>query len=303
MGSITTVAYLVITGLLLASITILSKMAASEGLSPVTLLMWPVIGAALVHLLITALRKRLPPLNARTLEYFIVTALVSVVLPNLIFFTAVSHVGAGFISLTITLPPLLTYAGSVTLGMEKFSTYRLIGVVTALTGAIWLTISKLSAPDGSVYWVLFTLAGPLILAFGNLYRTFRWPEGIRPESLVPGMLVTAAAGVILIVLFTRQTVNLSLLNSSSLPIIIFQTVLFTLFYFFFFLLQKNGGPTYFSLLGSVSALFGVPMAVIFLGESPPKGLVVGAVLIVAGIGTLTYKIPGTVKATHTETIT
>jgi len=35
--------------------------------------------------------------------------------------------------------------------------------------------------------------GPVLLAAGNLYRTFRWPLGAKVDVLANGMVATAAA--------------------------------------------------------------------------------------------------------------
>ncbi len=43
------------------------------------------------------------------MKYFFIAALVSVAAPNSVLFAAVPHLGAGFASLTVAFPPLLTY--------------------------------------------------------------------------------------------------------------------------------------------------------------------------------------------------
>jgi drug/metabolite transporter (DMT)-like permease len=55
-----------------------------------------------------------------------------------------------------------------------------------------------------------------------------------------------------------------------------------------FLLQKTGGPVLLSLLGSVGAVVGVPVAIFLQGESPPEGLLLGASLIALGVVLVTY---------------
>jgi len=238
-------------------------------------------------MVVAALRRDLPPVNARSPEYYAVSALVGVAGSSLIFFSAVPHVGAGFVALIISLPPLLTYIGALALKMERFHAIRATGVAAALAGAGILAARKLSAPDADVFWVLLALGGPVLLAIGNLYRTLRWPKDVSADALAPGMLVAAA--VMLLGAGFLPGLSLAVPADQSLPFILIavQSVVFAGMFLLLFLLQKTGGPVLLSLLGSVGALIGVPVAILLQGEAPPEGLFLGAALIVAGIALLT----------------
>ena len=62
-----------------------------------------------------------PPLNRRTAECFLVSALLSVAVPQLPFFSSLPHGGASFVALAIALPPLFTCLAVLMLGTEKFA--------------------------------------------------------------------------------------------------------------------------------------------------------------------------------------
>lgn len=282
-------ACLLVAGALLGVSTNLAKLAADAGLAPLPFLAWSVTGSALVLVVIGAARGRLPSIGARTVEYFVASALLSVVVPNLLFFSAVPHVGAGFVALSIAFPPLFTYLGALALRQEHFDWVRASGVALALAGAAAIAIPKLSAPDAATLWIGATLLGPVFLAAGNLYRTLRWPPGARPDALAPGML--AASALLLLGLGLLPRFTLAVPHDRGLPLLLIlaQVVTFSLQYLVFFLLQQRGGPVYLSLLGSVGAVVGVPVAVLLLGEAAPQGLALGAGLIAAGIALVTYK--------------
>lgn len=292
-------ASLLATGVFLGVSTNLAKLAAGVGLDPLAFLAWSLVGSTAVLAGVGAARHRLPPLNARTTEYFVVSGLVSVAAPNLLFFAAVPRVGAGFVALSIAFPPLFTYLGALLLGMEEFQTRRAAGVAFALGGAGLLATLKLSEPDADAVWVAATLAAPVILAVGNIYRTIRWPEGAAPDELAPGML--AASGLMLLVVgaitgvllggVSRFSLVVPTENAAPVLLILAQTATFSFMYLLFFVLQKHGGPVYLSLLGSVGAVVGVPIAVLLLGETPPQGLAVGGILIALGVGLLTFGDP------------
>lgn len=274
-------------GSLLGLSTNLAKLAGEAQLPPLAFLCWSIIGAALVLMIVSARRRALPPINARALEYYAVSALVGVAGSNLIFFSAIPHVGASFVALIISLPPLLTYVGALVLRMERFQMIRAAGVAVALAGACVLAARKLSAPDADGFWILLAIVGPVLLAIGNLYRTLRWPKGASADALAPGMLVAAA--IMLLGAGFLPGFSLAVPINQGLPLVLIavQSVVFAGMFLLLFMLQKTGGPVLLSLLGSVGALVGVPVAIIFQGEAPPEGLALGAALIAAGVALLT----------------
>lgn len=265
----------------------LAKTASGAGLSSLAYLSWSVMGAALVLLVLSAIRRQLPPLRRQTIEYYAVSALVSVAGSNLVLFAAIPHVGAGFVSLTIALPPLLTYAGALALRMEHFNVMRAAGVAAALVGASILAIRKLSAPDADVLWILLALLGPVLLAVGNLYRTLRWPQGASADVLAPGMLVAAAIMLFGAGAFPGFSLSVPLDRALPLILIAVQSLIFAGQFLLLFVLQRAGGPVLLSLLGSVGAVVGVPIAIFLLGEAPPEGLFISAGLIATGIALVT----------------
>ncbi len=294
---------LLITGTCLGVSANLAKLAAEAGLSPLSYLTWSAIGATVILTSVAVVRHRLPQLTARTAEYFLVSGLVTFAAPNFLFFAAVPRVGAGFVALAIAFPPLFTYLGALALRIEHFKARRAAGVVLALGGAALLALLKLSQPDADLFWVAATLCGSIILAVGNIYRTVRWPKGAAPDALAPGML--AAAGLMLLAFGvvagtfsgTPSGFSLAVPTTGAAPalLILAQVVTFSVQFLLFFVLQKRGGPVYLSLLGSVGAIVGVPIAVLLLGEAIPQGLAIGGVLIALGIGLLTLGDPKVTK--------
>lgn len=274
-------------GAVLGLSTNLAKQAVAVGLTPLAFLGWSIAGAALILLILAYWRRSLPPVNKQTVPYYIVSAFVGVAGSNLIFFSAIPHVGASFVALTITLPPLLTYIGALVLRMERFRILRAAGVVAALAGAGVLAARKLTMPDADIFWVLLTLVGPIMLAIGNIYRTLRWPSGVSGEALAPGMLVAAAVMLFAASLLPGFSLAVPLGNSEALLLIAIQALAFSAQFLLLFLLQKTGGPVLLSLLGSVGAVVSVPVAIFLQGEAPPEGLFVGACLIAIGVALVT----------------
>ncbi|MGO1247422.1 MAG: DMT family transporter [Oceanisphaera sp.] len=280
-------ACLVLGGALLGLSTNLAKLAGELQLSPLAFLSWSIGGAAIILLMLSGIRGKWPPITRRTVEYYAVSALVGVAGSNLIFFSAVPHVGAGFVALIISLPPLLTYGGALLLGIENFNPARALGIVAALIGAGVLAANKLAAPNANILWILLALLGPVLLAIGNLYRTLRWPVGVAADVLAPGMLVGAT-----VMLFSASLLpGFSLtVPTQTIPLLLItvQALVFAGQFLLLFILQKHGGPVMLSLLGAVGAVVGVPVAVYLQGEAPPQGLLIGALFIGAGVALVTF---------------
>lgn len=265
----------------------LAKVAGDLGLSALALLAWSIVGAALMLLVLAGVRRRSLPISRRTFEYYVVSGLIGVAGPSLIFFAAIPHIGASFVALIVTSPPLLTYIGALAVGLERFQTSRALGVTAALSGTAFLAAQHLSAPEGKPLWLALVLIGPVLLAAGNLYRTLRWPEGTSPSTLAPGMLVAAAIMLLCTGLLPGFSLAVPLDSAKPLVLIIMQALVFAGFYLFLFHLQKAGGPVLLSLLGSVGAVVGVPIAILVQNEAPPGGLFVSATLIAVGIALVT----------------
>ncbi|HPF35476.1 MAG TPA: DMT family transporter [Candidatus Krumholzibacteria bacterium] len=273
-------------GTLLGLSTNLVKHAADQGLDPLILLTWSVAGAGLAVSIVNAVAGRAPRPGRRNTAYFAIAALLGVVTPNLLLYAAVPRVGAGFATLAIAFPPLLTYLGALALRMESFDARRAAGVGVALAGAIYLAYRKVAAPEAPIAWIAAVMVVPAILAAGNLYRTARWPADARPEDLAPGVLLVAGATLFAIATVTGVPLAAPLRGEAPILPIVLQIGLLSAQTLIFFNLQKNGGPVLTSLLGSVAAVVGVPAAVLLLNEPPPAGLAIGGISIAAGIALL-----------------
>lgn len=125
-------------GSMLGLSTDLAKLAPQAGLPPLAFLAWSLVGATLILALVGAVRGRLPSFGVRTAEYFLVAGLIGIAAPFLIFFSAVPHVGASFVAVSVALPPLYTYAGTLLLRMERFDPWRALGVALTLAGSLLL---------------------------------------------------------------------------------------------------------------------------------------------------------------------
>ena len=277
------VALLVAAGALTGLSTDLAKVAFDANISPYAFLTWSVVGGAVVLSGRDVVRGGTPALDRSTSRYLGVAAVLTVVLPRLLMFSAVPEVGVSFVAVSIAFPPLYTYVFALVLRLEAFDIRRAAGVALALVGSLIIALLKLSEPDASAVWVVIALAAPVFLALGNIYRTLRWPPGLAPDELAPGMVRVAA--LLLVAVATLPGFSLDVpRNGSAVSLIAVHAVIISALYLVMFELQRRGGPVLLSLMGSIAAIVGSAVAFAFLDEAMPGGLFPGGLAIAAGIG-------------------
>lgn len=269
-------------GLLLGLTTNLARLAHTLAIPPLPYLTWSLLGAALILFGVSVIRGEAGRLNRRTLEYFVIAGFLTSAGANLIFFNAVARLGVSFVAMMIALPPLFTYVGALVLRMERFSWQRVTGVLLALVGTVLLVVNRWLGREANIAWMLLTLMGPVLLAAGNLYRSQRWPVGASPQSLAPGMLVAASGLLIAYALIAGESLVVSLSGVVSVLLIAVQSLLFAAQFLLMFVLQRAGGPVFLSLMGGVSAIFGVPVALWLFNEPVMPGFVTSALLVASG---------------------
>ncbi|MGJ8527641.1 DMT family transporter [Maritalea sp.] len=272
---------LVIVGSFFGGTTVNGKVAILAGWHPITFLALSATAGGLLMMAGLRLFGVRMDFTRPVLAYSLVSGLMFA-LPNIFFFLAVVHVGAGFVALVTAFSAVLTYIFSVIIRTERFAISRAGGVVIALVGALALSVGKLTGAGPSPFWVLVAMLGPVFLALGNIYRSWAWPKGASPYALAPLMLIFAGLFAVLIVVFLGApiAVNPSIAMTQSL---VLQILIFAVGFAFYFLLQKIAGAVYLSQIGPIIAFVGSSLGILVLGEEISLSLLIGGVAIVGGV--------------------
>ena len=274
---------LLITGGLLGLTLPFGKLAGAAGISPP---LWAFVislgagGVLLVYMLASGQQMRF---DSGRLRYFTIAAAISYAIPNLLMFSAIPHLGAGYTGIMFTLSPVITLMLSVLFGVRKPTRLGMAGIAVGFVGALIVAWTRGEAGrPADLFWVVMGLLIPLSLAAGNIYRTVDWPKNAGTTELAVGSHLAAALLLAIIILARGDFANAGLLVASPL-LVAAQMAASALMFFFFFRLQSVGGPVYLSQIGYVGAAVGLISGVLFLGES--YGLVtwLGAAVITVGI--------------------
>lgn len=274
---------LLVVGALLGLNANLVKLAIGVGWPPVAFLFWSVLGGGLLLLALAFALGDRPGTRGRDIVYYLVSGLISMTLPNALAYGAVAHVGAGFVSLCMAFPPLLTYVLALAFRMEKLHLVRAAGIAAGLAGAVLLALGKSGERQADLFWIVAALIGPVFLALGNIYRSRRWPAGASALSLAPGMLLAGALLLWPYAMLTGVPLLAASAQGKGLWLVLVQAVVFAATYALYFVLQKIAGPVYMSQIGSVGAILGATVAVFLLGERTGPMMLAAAVAILLGV--------------------
>ncbi|MEQ9462951.1 MAG: DMT family transporter [Haliea sp.] len=274
---------LLASGALLGMRTPIGKLAHDAGVSA---LLWAAIISlgVVIMLLPTQLTKRglrLP--DTSVVRYTMISSLISFVLPNVLLFTVIPRVGAGYAGLMFALSPVFTLLFASLFGMKTPGRLGMAGIAIGVVGALLVSLTRGTHPQGpELAWLLAAAAIPVVLAIGNVYRSRWWPEGALPNSLAFWGHLFAAGVFLVIIAATGQELPVAGIASAK-TLIVIQMVISGLNFPLFYRLQRDGGPVLLSQIGYVSAAVSLIVATVFLGERYALSTWLGAGIIGVGI--------------------
>lgn len=274
---------LLISGTLIGLNFPLGKLAADAGVSP---LIWAGLisfGVILMLLPVQLATRGLSLPTVQVIRYTMVSATISFVVPNLLLFTVIPQVGAGYTGLMFALSPVFTLLLAWLLGMRTPGRLGLVGIVIGLLGATLVSLSRGDELEGpSLGWLLAAASIPLALALGNVYRSRYWPADTPPNTLAFWGHLFAGSLFLLMVLLSRGSLPIEDIAPVG-GIVAVQMLISGLNFPFFYRLQRDGGPVLLSQIGYVAAAVGLIAATTFLGERYSPMTWLGAGVIAVGI--------------------
>jgi len=240
-------------------------------------------GAGSCLLLARLLSGRRVALNGEHLRFYLLSALVSLVIPNLLIFSVIPRLGSGFTGILFTISPVFTLLLSVVWRVRTPTGIGIAGIAIGFAGALLVTSSRgeLSQPASAI-WLLAGLCIPASLAIGNVYRTVAWPCQAQPMELAIGS--NLASATLLLALMLVRGEGAALAGLAAIPAVAAAQVLAsTAMFSLFFRLQQVGGPTYLSQIGYVGAAVALLAGTGVLGERYAWPTWAGALVILIGI--------------------
>ncbi len=274
---------LLVTGILVGFYFPLGKIAGDAGISPV---LWSMIvsgGVCVVLLPFLVLKRRLSLPKGRMVRYVIISAIISFVIPNILLFSVIPHAGAGFTGLMYALSPVFTLALAVLFKLSTPNRLGISGIIIGLIGASIVSFTRGSSPEApAMIWILITLAIPMALACGNIYRTMEWPKNVLPDVLAFWIHAFSVVVFLIILLATEGRIPLSQLGAAPLTALA-QGLVAGITFPIYFRLQQKGGPVLLSQISYIAAAVSLMAATFLLGEKYSLLTWAGAAIIAFGI--------------------
>jgi drug/metabolite transporter (DMT)-like permease len=266
----------------------LAKIAVTSGVEAAGYALWICLGAGGVLLAIALARGVRIELDRALLRYAAFVGIVGVALPTVNMLHVLSNVPVGVAALLAPITPLLTYAFSQLMGLERFSLRRASGVALGFAGALLIILphSSLPSPD-MVGWVVMGMVTPALQAATNVYAALHRPAGTTSLALAVGMQLASAFALSLAVL------PLGLFYAPQWPpgppeaAIFGHICLGSLGTLLFFVITHRAGPVAVSQVAYVVTVTGVLWGMLLFGESHSDWFWAAMAVIFAGVALVT----------------
>jgi drug/metabolite transporter (DMT)-like permease len=245
--------------------------------------------AVAVVILLALVRAReggLPRLDRRAAVGVLALALTGVFFFNLFFFGSLERIGAGRGALIMALNPLGIAVGAWLFFHDRMTSVRWLGIALAILGAS-VVVSRgelatlgegaigpgeLLMMGAALCWVGYTLIGRLVM-------TRMTPLGATAWAAVVGTPLLAACAA-----FERPWGALAAMPADGWWAVAYLGVFGTVLAFLWF---NEGvqriGPTRAGVFINLVPVFGVAIGALVLGEAVPASLVLGGLMVVAGV--------------------
>lgn len=260
-----------------------SKLAVAA-FGPISVVFWYALIAFLVLSLVSAIRRKPPPLNGRHLRYYLASGLIGFAIPSLNNVIVVQHVPAGILSTVIATAPVFTYAIALAARQERFQAVRAIGIGLGLVGTLVILLPANSLPDAAmVPWVALGLLTPCLYGVTAVVISRYMPRETDAMTLANGFLAVATLFYLAILLAS---------GSDAVPwppvwpashMVLWLGLSSSAAYVLYFQIIRMAGPVYLSQVGYLVVSIGVLAGMLIFGERHSLWVWIGIGLMVAGL--------------------
>jgi drug/metabolite transporter (DMT)-like permease len=270
-------------GVLWGSTFSLALVATADGTHPITLTTWQVILSAFLFLIVCLVSK-VPIFKLRHLKAYSLIAILGIVAPDLLYYSAAPHLNAGILSITVSTVPLFTYAIMWAMRLEPVILKRIFGILLGMIAILLLVLPDqgLSSADAN-YWTLLVVLCAVFYAIENVYIS----EGISDDMDIRELLCGSNIIAAIFMVPTTSTMGLGvpvswLLGTAGLAISAL-AIISTIAYVMFFHTIKTSGPVFASQCAYIVTLSGVAWGIAIFAEVHSLWVWLSVVVMMAGL--------------------
>ena len=218
------------------------------------------------------------------LKIYAVIALIGILLPNTLYFSAAPHLPAGILSITISTVPMLTYGLMWVLGFEPWALKRALGILFGMTAILFLVIPDQGFASASAsFWIIAVLICAVCYAFENIFIDEWLPAEVDVRELLCGSNVVAALILTPILLFQNNFVPISWVGSVPFWAVAGAALSSTIAYAIYFHTIRISGAVFSSQCAYIITISGVIWGIVLFGESHSLWVWVSVTIMLVGL--------------------
>lgn len=246
----------------------LTKIAATSGYHPLTLLFWQLALTALILLARLAVTKTALPLNRNHLVFYAFAGTLGTTLPDALAYFIAPNLPAGVISIVYALVPMMTFVLAIAFRCERFELKRLAGVLLGLAAVVLLTAPDINPKEPVVpIWVFLLVMAGLCYAAESIFAIFYMPKNDNPLTLLTGMNIASLVFVVPVMLATDTSFSIHTYFGKPEIALFISTLIHIACYAGYLYLLRHTGAIFASQISYVVTLSGVLWGMIIFRET------------------------------------
>ena len=246
----------------------LTKIAVLGGYRNFGIIFWSSTITVFVLGSIVAIRGLALPLHPAALLRYVFVALFGTVFPSAASYTATEHLPAGVITVCMSMVPLLSLPLAISLGLDRATPGRILGLALGLSGVLMITLPAASLPGSAqAGYVLLAMLAVLLYAIEGVGVGRLGRAGLDPIQLLLGASIIAAIVTLPIALVAGTFIIPVLPFSTAEVAVVLSGLANTAAYVGFVWMIGKGGAVFASQVAYPVTGFGVLWSMILLGES------------------------------------
>jgi drug/metabolite transporter (DMT)-like permease len=278
----TTVLILFVLGLAFALILVINRIAADSGIPFVPYVFWQTFGGTVILLVLAVILGSLPPRTWAHVRVYVVTGILNLTIPYLIFAFVAAKVPSGILSLGLSLVPVSIYALALILRLDRFQVGRFFGILLGLGGVLLVLLPETSLPAPEmVGWVALGFVAPLCYALNAVFvAMLRPPEG-NSVQFAGGLMFMGSIAMLVVMAVTGEWWAFGGEFGAGHWATIAAMGVNALAFYMIFELIARAGPVYFSMSNYVATLAGMGFGIWIFADTP--SLWIWAALVMIGV--------------------
>jgi len=259
---------LFIAGAAYGGITSANKLAMSAEFPFVAYTFWVALISGFVAGAMAILKRDIPKLTLAHIRQYTFLAVASLILPVMVLASVADKIQASILTLILALVPGLTYALAFLFKIEKFRMLSSMGIMLGAIGVLVVIIPEgnLPAPKSWMY-VMIALVAALAAAASNVGAKLLRPPESGSLSLVSGILLTAALGLLPVMFLTDGMVSINDYGTTAIWGILWAAGIHVVTFYCFLEVIRQVGAVFFAQFNYIVTISGVIWAMIVFGES------------------------------------